>query len=370
MREPQHTLSKVFLTSPEPPQRRSYTSCFSSTQVAASRQTASRSGAYAMKEEDILARQSRPQRHSTWVPKTRDWRYATGVFTHDDFEDAPKDRSAWDTMDYDYQARDSRSRSGSGFEDGGDMSVDGIASASNTLESAKTPLEPSKTVVRVEPVKNKAKKGMRSRTIWQKRYMTVHGPVEGSDPGYKIVGLIARLRFSGKLIMEDAPSQAATQSPPEHTSSPATPEKVEMLCDPNTPATARTARTLTTPHILDSIESVHTFSLFQRAWVDETQDFNMREVRAKLRQPDTQVKDAGNNYGWYEDAVPMDALFPPGVPLSAKEVNAYYPHHIRWKLMMLRLTNNDYRGADFIGMQTFFRGPFTHLKTARDMNST
>lgn len=59
-------------------------------------------------EAEILARQSRPQRSSTWVPKTRDWRYATGVIKHDDFDDAPKSRSVWDTLDYDYQVGDER----------------------------------------------------------------------------------------------------------------------------------------------------------------------------------------------------------------------------------------------------------------------
>jgi hypothetical protein len=307
-----------------------------------------------MKEEDILARQSRPQKHSSYVPKTRDWRYATGVFKHDDFEDAPKDRSAWDAMDFDYQIQASRSRSGSGIGDGGNMSADGIVSASNTPQSVKSKIipEPSKTVVRIEATKKKAKARQRNRSALQTRYKST----EGSEPGYEVSGLVVRLRFSGKLIIEDVlPPQAATPSPPEHASSPRTPAKVEMFRHPDTPATARTAKTLHTPHILDSIESVHTFPLFQRTWVDETQDFNMQTVRAKLRQPDAVVKDIGNNYGWYAGAVPVDALFPPGVPLSAKEINAYYPHHVRWKGVMLRLTKNDYRGSDILGVQVSHR---------------
>jgi hypothetical protein len=312
-----------------------------------------------MKEEDILARQSRPQFNSTFVPKTRDWRYATGVFQHDDFEDAPKDRSAWDTMDYDYQVQASRSRSGSGIGEDDNMSVHRIVSAANTPQSVKQrrPPKPSRTVVPVEPLGQKAKTSKRSRTIWQKKCRGVGRPVEGGKPGYEVFGLVARLRFSGKLIIEDAPPQATTPSPPEHMPSPATPAKVKMFHHSNTSATARTAKTLYIPHVLDSIESVHTFPLYNRTWVDETQDFNTREVRAKLRQPGKEVKVVGNNYGWYTDAVPIDAIFPPGVPLSAKEVNAYYPHHIRWKGMMLRLTNNDYRGPDILGMQVRSHSP-------------
>jgi hypothetical protein len=312
-----------------------------------------------MKEEDILARQSRPQFHSTFVPKTRDWRYATGVFQHDDFEDAPKDRSAWDTMDYDYQVHATRSRSGSGIGEDGSMSLDGVISASDTPQSIKSKLPPelSKTIAGIEPVKKKVKTGKRSRSTWQKKYRTFCGHIEGGKPGYEVFSLVARLRFSGKLIIEDAPLQTTTPSPPEHMPSVATLVRVEMFSGPHTPATARTAKTLHTPHRLDSIESVHTFPLFKRTWIDETQDFNMQEIRAKLRQPGTKVKEVGNNYGWYADAVPIDALLPPGVPLSAKEVNAYYPHHVRWKGMMLRLTNNDYRGPDMGGMQVSSHGP-------------
>lgn len=59
----------------------------------------------------------------------------------------------------------------------------------------------------------------------------------------------------------------------------------------------------------------------------------------------------GPKYHWYEHAVPVNAIFPPGIPISAKEIMAYYPHHVRWKGVMLRLTSNDYRGADIMGMQ-------------------
>ncbi|KAF1835904.1 hypothetical protein BDW02DRAFT_261599 [Decorospora gaudefroyi] len=285
-----------------------------------------------MKEEDILARQSRPQRHSTWVPKTRDWRYATGVFKHHDFEDAPKDRSAWDTLDYDHQVdgkvSTARSRSGSETGDGSEVGLDDLWD-SNTPECSVSTILPesSSTIVRVERM---SKKNTPKRNLWKSvaRYRW-NGDVAGDrDAGYQAFSLIVRLQFS-----------------------------------------ARTAKMLNATHTSDTIELVHTFLPFQRTWVDETQDFNMRTVRATLRQPGTTAKDLGNNYGWYTDAVPADALFPPGVPLSAKEMIAYYPHHVRWKGVMLRLTNNDYRGRDIMGMQTFFRGPPKHNIPAAQMNT-
>ena len=77
----------------------------------------------------------------------------------------------------------------------------------------------------------------------------------------------------------------------------------------------------------------------------------MLAVRSTLRDPDERPCDLVKNYNWYPDAVPIDALLPPGVPLSAKEICVYYPHHVRWQDIMLRLAHNDYRGPDILGIQ-------------------
>ncbi|KAI8941640.1 hypothetical protein NX059_002853 [Plenodomus lindquistii] len=95
----------------------------------------------------------------------------------------------------------------------------------------------------------------------------------------------------------------------------------------------------------------------------------MRKIRATLRSFDKVVPELGTRYHWYTDAIPVDAIFPPGVPLSAKEILAYYPHHVRWKGVMLRLTANDYRGGDIMAIQDFFRGPPTHKTTGAQMNN-
>lgn len=254
-------------------------------------------------EADILERQSRPQRNSTWVPKTRDWRYATGVFQHDDFEDAPNTRSVWDIMDYDYQ---------------------------NSLG-------------RIRPAVSRSQSDSGI----------------GSDNGTAGRALIVRLRLAGKRkaqAQEMIAGPAKTPSTPgqlAHSQSFAVnPLPTPPMSSSITPATARTAETIHSPHVLDSIGSLYTFPLFQRSWVDETYTFNAKHVRSTLRAPNAKdVEDLGANYGWYYDAPQVDAIFPPGVPLSAKEICAFYPHHVRWKGVMIRLTNNDYRGADIMGMQ-------------------
>lgn len=319
-----------------------------------------------MKEEDILARHSRPQKHSTWVPKKRDWRYATGVFKHADLEGAPKDRSAWDDMDYDYQVADkrkSRDRSGSGQSDGDNKTLSRSVSASGTPESTKRRhlLESPKTIVSVEAFKKKTKTA--KRNVWQsvsRCHQIGKSETEGDQPAYETYSLTVRLRFSGKLIIEDALPRMATSGPIERIQLPGTPANLKMLQNLDTPATARTATSLYAPHTLGSIESVYTYPLFQRTWVDETKDFNMRAVRGILQKPGATNKDLGANYAWYNDAVPVDALLPPGISLSAKEVNAYYPHHVRWKGMMLRLANNDYRGPDIMGIQVSRPLPCTY----------
>jgi hypothetical protein len=320
-----------------------------------------------MKEEDILARQSRPQRHSTWVPKNRDWRYATGVFTHDDNQDAPKDRSAWDTMDYDYQVaepRQSRSRSGSGRSEYNNKALSRSGSPSATPDGAKKRplLDLPNATVRVEAFTKKAKTA--KRNVWMsvsRHHWISASEVEGEEePDYKTCSLVVRLCFSGKLIIEDVLPRAATLRSINNSQALSTPKKAKIPHDTSTPATARTTASLYAPDVLDSVEPLQTSTLFQRTWFDETKDFNMQAVRGVIQKPGSTGKDLGVNYTWYTDAVPVDALLPPGVPLSAKEIMAYYPHHVRWRGMMIRLTNNDCRGADMLGMQVGprLRGPY------------
>jgi len=57
------------------------------------------------KPEDILFRSSRPQRNSSHIPRARDWRYATGVFRHEDIVDARNEATIWDHMDRDFNMR-------------------------------------------------------------------------------------------------------------------------------------------------------------------------------------------------------------------------------------------------------------------------
>lgn len=317
-------------------------------------------------EADILARQSRPQRNSTWVPKMRDWRYATGVIQHDDFEGAPKSRSVWDTLDYDYQAAADKRSPGESLAES-QSSTSTSRSIEETPKDARTPTRATFEVPTESPKMAEESTGpyrpMESRKrVWrQVKKFTLRSDTteEEGKEAFDVTGLVVRLRFTrkNKARLQDvlqrpvsplsvaASIELATRSPsmnrvPSSTkSSTRTPEVVR----------AAESEIIQTPHVLNPVES--TFPLFKRAWVDETYDFNTKIVRSNLRHKNVKVESLGDNYAWYNDAVPVDAILPPGLPISAKEIQAYYPHHVRWKGVMLRLTNNDYRGADILGMQ-------------------
>jgi hypothetical protein len=311
-------------------------------------------------EAEILARQSRPQRNSTWVPRKRDWRYATGVYQHEDFADEPYSRSVWDRLDHYYQAggreiEAARRRHGSFSVTRSELS--GIEST-NVLHTPKSAISTLSI--------GSAKRAIHTLTTYKPMILrrgpwaqvTRLKPSEGASEDeeeleYEVVGLVIRLRFTGKNktklqeILEQ-PVQSPKPSSGVHQN------MTPPASSPNTPATARTAQTIHIPHKLDSIESLYTFPLFKRTWVDETYDYGINTVRAKLRPVGMKVEELGEHFTWYADAVPVDALFPPGVPLSAKEISAFYPHHVRWKSVMVRLTNNGYRGADIMGMQVSY----------------
>ncbi|KAF2635503.1 hypothetical protein P280DRAFT_523048 [Massarina eburnea CBS 473.64] len=123
-----------------------------------------------------------------------------------------------------------------------------------------------------------------------------------------------------------------------------------------TPQSMMTVLTSTPIPSIEPHEPIRAFPLFLRQWKDETQNFNMKTVVASLRSADREMEPLSSKYTWFPEATPIDAILPPGVPLTAKEINAYYPHHIRWKGVMLRLVNNRYRGPELIAIQSWFRG--------------
>ncbi|KAF2451148.1 hypothetical protein P171DRAFT_153680 [Karstenula rhodostoma CBS 690.94] len=134
--------------------------------------------------------------------------------------------------------------------------------------------------------------------------------------------------------------------------------------------TATTASTATPSHgsDTDTDRSVRSLVPFERQWLDETRNINMNDISGILRAPGLEVSALPESFNWFAEAVPVDSLFPPGVPISEKEIMAFYPHHVRWKGVALRLVNNAYFGDIVLAMQTFFRDKDKHPLTITNIN--
>lgn len=85
-----------------------------------------------------------------------------------------------------------------------------------------------------------------------------------------------------------------------------------------------------------------------------------------LSPPPTAPPPLPQTYTWYPSAPPITTILPPGLPLSAHELLAFYPHHIRWKPLASRLARNGFTGTDIIGLQAWFRGSTASGKEGED----
>lgn len=246
--------------------------------------------------KDILDRQSRPQHHSIWVGR-RDWRYRTGIFRHTDHADSPRDRIIWDKLDYDV------------YEDPHQMqsSEPEVLSRDAQIESESEDDSDADTPERIALY----------------RPTLIHAGLKDSSPSQ---------RETVNHMLPSPPSSSEDPVPPSE------------------PILVETPRIPEPTNILQTSRVPRTGSL-RKMWHDSTRDFNMLTVRTTLRPPNETSGGLVRNYSWYADATPVDALLPPGVPLSIKEICTYYPHHVRWQDIMLRLTHNDYRGQDILGTQ-------------------
>ncbi|KAJ4289255.1 hypothetical protein N0V90_011597 [Kalmusia sp. IMI 367209] len=169
---------------------------------------------------------------------------------------------------------------------------------------------------------------------------------EDGEPVWEQIGLVVCFKFSSRNVLA---MQHALDAEPF------APQTYSTLSIDSRPTASEELPPGNTVRAVETDGSSGTFVPFEREWVDETQSFNMKKVIESMRSSGKEVAPLTNLYNWFPDAVPIDAILPPGVPLSAKEINAYYPHHIRWKDVMIRLISNSYRGPDIIAMQAFFR---------------
>ena len=311
-------------------------------------------------EQQIL-NHSHSQRHSIQSAEAHHSRNARKDSTQDELGATLKDQSNSDITGSDTQDGDQkRSMSGAANTSIDTSTLQHTATPTNTLKRAQPQLfsETPHTAVRVEASKKKAKTAKRNLWVSISRYTLSDAATQDGKPDYCIWSLIVKLRFSGRLVIPGTPTAHEQASAVKPRSASKRPRTV------STPTTPFVNQTLSTPRPESPASLSQNPGSSPGTWIDETQDFDVLAVRSTLRSPSTPVKDLGPHYTWYTDAVPVDALFPPGVPLSAKEILAYYPHHVRWKDVMLRLARSGYRGSEILGIQVCLNFSFhAHIRT-------
>lgn len=111
------------------------------------------------------------------------------------------------------------------------------------------------------------------------------------------------------------------------------------------------AKSDATPDGLVILPASPTSSQLDGAWQDETYAISMAQICSTVRTRGALPRALLKHYKRYAEVVAVNALFPTDVPLSLGEICVYYPYHLRWQDVMLRLVENDYRGQDILGIQ-------------------
>lgn len=294
---------------------------------------------------DILHRTSRPQGHSL-LPRHRDWRYERGSFGHEDHQDVAKQRSVWDGLDYDARigifGRERRTVRGSCRKtDSENCGVFEERDDRNNPTASPTTMGLDGTVESPEKVTPKASRntskignagdGSARKLNLAKACSRPHTVAaferssENTDGGKEVweqTRLITSLKCNSiniAAVERTSNEVPATPSRSIRSTPQATPSILKKkgwnsaTATPTTPSALRVCDTI--------IEASPTPPLFERQWMDETHNFNMKTVVESLRPDLKAMEQLPAAYNWFPEAVPIDALFPPGVPMSAKEIH-------------------------------------------------
>lgn len=253
----------------------------------------------------------RSHRLLTWTPTNCDPRYVTGILECINVRHPPRDRIAWSCHDYDDAVRTAfPSSKQSRFVDTDKHTSMQAAQKKATLETCPSRLHVVRTTDHASPhIKNR-----------------VHFTGERVD-GTGHNNSLCQLPSPQLTFFNDNTASHSSNMPQVDAQSHTILQSQVML--PASPASSQP----------------------EGDWQDQTYDFNMAKICATVRGSEVSPTGVSNAYTWYPEAVAIDALFPPGVPLSLMEICIYYPHHVRWQDLMLRLAHNEYHGVDILGIQ-------------------
>jgi hypothetical protein len=287
--------------------------------------------------QDILHRSSRPQNTSSYIPRKRDWRYATGVFRHEDNE-RERDKTTWDEMDEDYVRRAFRGRRGRAKRPNLDFSEDDP----ETEDVGGTELVDVQRGGTYADIPVPSSSQAHTTIHYTRKRPTSDNLGTTTEPTWKEVGLIVRLKLpprnhgnTPQLLFprsKPATSESGGATPltvsTESTNidsifSPTKSQTAAMYAPP-TPGTPVSPRSNST-----GSGNAVSVELPESAWKDETYDFPVRRFWDALRKengrdrdtkPGRQVPEIPKSYTWFPEAVAVDAAFPPGIPMTAKEI--------------------------------------------------
>ncbi|PSN71539.1 hypothetical protein BS50DRAFT_285318 [Corynespora cassiicola Philippines] len=324
------------------------------------------------KPQDILDRASRPQIQSRFIPKKRDWRYATGVFQHDDHEQGSwKVCTTWDYMDLDASLGKKEGRFKATRKKKSPESSRKTAHSRNKETSKPMSTTFFKSVTQLPAATSK---NAPSDNEPIQKFDLRHKSNVASDKGngtfkWAPVGLIAVLKFTDLDIacVDQIPVNFKGNSG-KKTGPLAKPTTVKLGLTPKAVAPRGGHKPAhSSPQQSPSLGLIP----FQREFVDNTQEFNMCKVLSRIR-TSNRASTLDTRYNFIPSAVPCDSIFPPGIPLSSKEILAYFPHSIRHTDVLRRLMNNNYRGRDIQEMIAWFRGvPPSRIRiSAADIHKT
>ncbi|KAF2277394.1 uncharacterized protein EI97DRAFT_457419 [Westerdykella ornata] len=339
---------------------------------------------------DILHRSSRPQYHSTYLPPKRDWRYVTGVYRHEDFTDTPGDQTVWDMLDEDAcgarrkRRRKERKRrkgwtvdttqAGNKVEEG---EGNGVGYAATAHEGGEDEYGTSTTVMG----------RMISRPISIKCFAPISqnsNTTSATNNEYEPTALIVHLRLpkpsANKSRLPDRQTTPAPQTAPRATEVPSTTDSPSSIKTFRTRTSSTTSAVIFSPSPASNTDGFtpltilsptpppppskthnHT-SPYKRPWMDNTYapSPSSHTIRhASTRNPHRPLP---AHWTLFPSAVPIDALVPPGIRLSAPELLAFYPNHVLWDGVARRLAGNGYTSEDLTGMIDFFHPAVKHEK--------
>ncbi|KAF2193196.1 hypothetical protein K469DRAFT_745528 [Zopfia rhizophila CBS 207.26] len=235
----------------------------------------------------LMRHLTRPERHSTYRSKKLDWRIAEGIIRLGDDELV----ATW----YEGQRRDNKQDVGRGcdqveYEGSPGNSSDSVATATSFLGKTlpQTPRRSKTFDMTTTPRSSKPRKASRPYLIRTERKLVVQCGENNATAAEQNTRLFADSAIRIRNLGRDSSTAVAESS---------------------------------------------------------------RSAVKSLRSVGSNPGHIAASFNWFLEGTLVDAIFPPGAPMSAVEILCFYPHHIRWPEVAMRLVNNNFNSLDMVEIE-------------------